>query len=219
MDIADALTSAAKGVAAGAVAGPVGMAVGGLGGLVLDMAPSLAKWLFGDSGGQTVAAVADAVKSVTGTSDADAALAALAKDPQAAINLRIQLAQIAAQREVEQDKAAEAARQAQIDELKARLDDVAGARNQTVELAKAGSKIAYGAPIVSVVVLAVFGVAMWSAFHAAPGTESATQIGIQETLKTLATMVVAYWVGSSRGSAVKDARIHELTAGKARDAG
>lgn len=218
MDIADALTSAAKGAAAGAVAGPVGAAVGGLGGLVLDMAPSLGKWLFGDSGGQTVAAVADAVKSVTGTADADAALAALAKDPQAAINLRIHLAQIAAQREAEQDKAAEAARQAQIDELKARLNDVAGARNQTVELAKAGSKIAWSVTILSTVVLITFGIVLALVLTRTVPDTTSTNILIG-ALVAMATQVVNYWTGSSAGSAEKARHIASIAAGKTRDAG
>lgn len=218
MDIADALTSAAKGVAAGAVGGPVGMAVGGLGGLVMDMAPSLAKWLFGDSGGQTVAAVADAVKSVTGTSDADAALAALAKDPQAAINLRIQLAQIAAQREAEQDKAEEAARQAQIDELKARLNDVANARSQTVDLAKAGSAIAWSATIVSALILITFAITLSLVLTRTVQDSQIASI-LVGALGIGAGQVWNYWLGSSAGSAEKARHIATIAAGKARDAG
>src|ERR1700760_4776009 len=43
------LTSAAKGAAAGTVAGSVGAAVNGVGGLVLDIASEVSKWLFGSS--------------------------------------------------------------------------------------------------------------------------------------------------------------------------
>jgi hypothetical protein len=45
--------------------------------------------------------VADAVKAATGTSDADAAMAEIARDPQLAANLRVELTRIAAAAGVE----------------------------------------------------------------------------------------------------------------------
>ncbi|HET8638262.1 MAG TPA: hypothetical protein VFL96_15535 [Acidobacteriaceae bacterium] len=217
MDIGEALTAAAKGAAqgamVGAVAGPAGAALGGLGGLVLDIAPGIGRWLFGDAGGKTAAAVAGAVQAVTGTSDADAAMAAIGRDPQVMANLRIELARIAAAAEAEANRAAEARQAAALEEFKAQLADAANARAQTIALAQAGSKIAWGAPVVSVFVLSIFAVALWEVFRIPPGEASATQIGMVETLKVVSVAVVSYWVGSSRGSAVKDERIEKLTAG------
>ena len=88
-----------------------------------------------------------------------------------------------------------------------RLDneDRAGARNQTVELAKAGSRIAWGAPLVSVVVLLTFGVVLHKVLSTPAGTSIDPNAAIMlGALTTMATAVVAYWVGSSAGSAAKD---------------
>ncbi len=202
VDIVDALAAGAKGAAAGAVGGPIGAAVGGIGGLVMDLAPQLGTWLFGPSGGKAAGAVAAAVQSVTGTSDADAAMAAIAKDPKAAAALRIKLAQIAADAEAERHKQ-------DLATLQAQLADVAGARAQTEALAKDGSAIAWGAPLVSVVVLATFGGVMWLALTRAMPAGSATILNVLlGTLAAVATSVVSYWVGSSMGSSAKDRTIH-----------
>ncbi|MGC8476586.1 MAG: hypothetical protein ACP5NP_09560 [Acetobacteraceae bacterium] len=202
VDIADALAAGAKGAAAGAVGGPIGAAVGGLGGLVMDLAPQLGSWLFGSSGGKAAAAVASAVQSVTGTSDADAAMAAIEKDPKAAAALRIKLAQIAADAESER-------RKQDLASLQAQLADVAGARAQTEALAKDGSAIAWGAPVISVVVLATFGLVMWVALTRAMPAGSAPILNVLlGTLAAMATSVVSYWVGSSMGSSAKNRTIH-----------
>lgn len=202
VDIVDALAAGAKGAAAGAVGGPIGAAVGGIGGLVMDLAPQLGNWLFGPSGGKAAGAVAAAVQSVTGTSDADAAMAAIAKDPKAAAALRIKLAQIAAEAEAER-------RKQDLASLQAQLADVAGARAQTEALAKDGSAIAWGAPLVSVVVLATFGGVMWLALTRAMPAGSATILNVLlGTLAAMATSVVSYWVGSSMGSSAKNRTIH-----------
>lgn len=78
--------------------------------------------------------------------------------------------------------------------------DRASARDQTVNLAKAGSAVAWGAPAVSVMVLAVFAAMSWQVFHMAPGEATVLQIGMVEILKAAAISVVGYWVGSSAGS-------------------
>lgn len=88
-----------------------------------------------------------------------------------------------------------------------RLDneDRASARSQTVELAKAGSNIAWGAPVVSVVVLLTFGVVLALVLTKSipPGQETTVSLMLG-ALTTMATAVVSYWVGSSAGSAAKD---------------
>lgn len=102
-------------------------------------------------------------------------------------------------------EAAAAARAAHLEELKAVLGDLAGARAQTVALVQAGSSIAWATPIVSALVLTAFGTMLTLVLTASvpEGNRDLANIMLG-TLNGMATTVVAYWVGSSRGSAVKD---------------
>ncbi len=172
--------------------------------LAISLAPELVNWLFGPAAEQTTAAVAKAVQSVTGTTDLAAQQAVIERDPQVAANLRVQLAQIAA-------VAAASARKADLDTLQAQLADTASARAQTLGLAQSKSPIAWGAPVVSVVVLATFGVVMGLALVRAIPAGSETIINmLLGSLAAMASSVVSYWVGSSAGSARKDERIAKL---------
>ncbi|QCO00450.1 hypothetical protein D3093_34940 (plasmid) [Azospirillum argentinense] len=87
-----------------------------------------------------------------------------------------------------------------------RLDneDRADARAQTVELAKAGSRISWGAPIVSTIVLVTFGVVLYRVLSLPAGSIDQNATLMLGSLTTMAAAVVAYWVGSSAGSAAKD---------------
>lgn len=82
--------------------------------------------------------------------------------------------------------------------------DRADARSQTVELAKAGSRIAWGAPVVSLAVLVTFGVVLYRILALPPGQTDQNATLMLGALTTMATAVVSYWVGSSAGSAAKD---------------
>ena len=113
---------------------------------------------------------------------ARAALLKGARDPQAAANLRLQLAQLAAQQE-------QAARQADLDELSGRLKDVQDARGQTVALARAGSAVQWAPAIVSFVVLATFGAVMWAALNRTLPAGSETILNM--LLGTLAAMATS----------------------------
>ena len=109
--------------------------------LAISIAPEIAKWLFGDKAEKTTAAVAQAVQAVTGfdvtTPDGtSAAQAALAGKPELAMQMRTQLAQIAATAEAD-------ALKTELDQLQAMLADTASARAQTVALAQAKSPIAF----------------------------------------------------------------------------
>ena len=169
--------------------------------LALSLAPEIGKWLFGKDGEATTAAVVQAVQTVTGTTDDTSAAAALARDPMLASQLRVQLAQIAATQEA-------AAHQADLDMLSAQLKDTADARSQTVALAQAHSAIAYGPPIISMVVLVTFGFVLWLTLTGATPKGSETIVNmLLGTLAAMATSVVSYWVGSSIGSARKDAMV------------
>ena len=173
--------------------------------LVLSLAPEIGKWLFGSKGEAIAGAVAQVVQTVTGTDDAAAASAVVARDPDKAAALRLELAKIAAQAE-------QAARQADLDTFRAQLADVASARGQTVDLAKAGSSVAWGAPVISAVVLVTFATVMFLALTRSLPAGSETILNMMlGTLAAMATAVVSYWVGSSAGSTRKDELLHQST--------
>lgn len=177
-----ALGALGKGAAAGAALGPIGAAAGGALGLAMDLLPGAAH-LFG-ADAATAARVVQTVAAVTGSSDpAQQALAA--SDPHVAADLRVQLAQIAA------------------DQQAAQLADVADARQQTVQLAQAGSKISWGAPVISIVVVAgffvAFGSLMWVQAIEDAGVSAMVNMMTGGLVAGLTT-VLSYWLGSSAGS-------------------
>ena len=203
MNIGQVAEDAAKGAAAGSVVPGIGTALGAVGGIVLDLAPEVGRWLFGSDAAPVVSAVQSAVTAVTGTSDSASQAMALA-DPEKAAALRVELAQIAAAQEV----AAAASAQAL---LAAQLSDIAGARAMTVQLAQSGSHVAWGAPVVSVVVLVTFGVVMAIALTTTlPNSAEPVLNVLLGTLGAMATSVVGYWVGSSAGSDRKDEHLVNL---------
>ncbi len=188
--------------------------------LAIQIAPTIAKWLFGDDSEKVVQQVANVVTQATGvaaphTDEGIAAVeAVLQGKPELAVQIQVQLAKIAADREAEADRAAQAAQKAEFDALLARIADTDGARRQTIALAQAGSKIAYGAPVVSALVLLTFAVVMTLAFTRSLPLGSETILNmLLGSLAAMATSVVSYWVGSSAGSARKDAHIVQLTSG------
>jgi hypothetical protein len=215
MNVTDALTSAAKGAAAGAVAGPVGAAVGGLGGLVLDIAPDVGKWLFGSNGEKAATQVAQAVETVTGTSDADAAQAVLARDPEAVTQLRVQLLTIAAQMQAEANRAAEAQLASELAVLQATIADRVGARGQTTALVQANSRIAWTPTILSGIILAVFGALIFVVLTR-PKLPDDSLLPLANillgTMAAMATQVANYWLGSSSGSVAKTDQLAALSA-------
>jgi hypothetical protein len=179
--------------------------MGALISLALTIAPELARWLFGETAEKTTAAVTQAVQTTTGTSDPAAAAAVLQRDPATASQLRVQLAQLAADQE-------SAARAADLQTLTATLQDTVDARNQTIVLAGQKSAIAWSAPIVSGLVLVTFGAVMTLVltYGVPPGSDTIANM-LLGTLAAMATSVVSYWVGSSAGSARKEERLAQAT--------
>lgn len=98
------------------------------------------------------------------------------------------------------------------------LEDRQGARFQTVELVRQGSAIAWGAPVVSAIVLAGFGVLSYLAIYADQGQREVL-LFLLGNWSGLATAVVAYWVGSSAGSKAKDDTLASVLAGAAAPVG
>ena len=198
MDLSQTADAAPNG--AGSTVPGVGAALGAVGGIALDLAPELGRWLFGPDAAPVAAAVQGAVQAATGTADPAAQVAALA-DPALAARLRVGLAGIAAARAAAADADAEA-------RLASRLADVANARAMALQLAQAGGHMAWGATVASFLVLATFGTVMGLVLLRAmpPGSETVLNV-LLGTLAAMATNVVGYWVGSSVGSARKDARL------------
>lgn len=164
--------------------------------LVASLAPGLIKHLAGDRAGAVAAEVATAIGAVVGSDDPAEVHAALA-DPERAADLRIELARI----EREHERAM----------LVATLADVASARSQTVELARAGSGIAWGAPLVSAIVLLAFGLALYAVVaQEIPAGSRELALLLLGGLLGMAQAVVSYWVGSSAGSARKDEALRGL---------
>jgi hypothetical protein len=174
--------------------------------LVAQLAPGLIRDLAGDRAGDVAQRVTAAVRAVVGGDHPDQLQAAML-DPAKAADLRLELARIEAE-----ERAAERADDMQ--RLTASLADIASARAQTVELARAGSAIAWGAPIVSAVVLIAFAAAAWLVLtRALPAGSQDVALYTMGSLQTLAAAVVAYWVGSSAGSARKDQAMQGLLRG------
>lgn len=173
--------------------------------LAISLAPEIGKWLFGDTGEKTASAVAAAVQAVTGSSDEVVASQVLAANPSAAAELRLKLAEIAAEREKAQSDAVTA-------RFAAQLRDISDARAQTVALAQTSSPVQWAAPIVSVTVLATFGTVMFLALTRSLPAGSETLLNmLLGSLAAMATSVVGYWVGSSAGSAQKTEMIYRST--------
>jgi len=214
MNLTDALASAAKGAAGGAALGPLGAAAGGVGGLVVDIAPEVGRWLFGATGEKTAGLVAKAVEAATGTADQDAAQDVLARNPDAVSALRVQLATIAAQQQAEADHAAEARRSADLAAVQAAMIDRAGARSQTQALAQMHSKIAWAPPVLSGIVLVAFGSLIYVVLTHDTLSDRTMPLAnvLLGSLAAMATQVANYWLGSSSNSAAKSDQITALSA-------
>ena len=164
--------------------------------LLLGLAPTVASWIMGDKTGAAVSKVTGIAQEILGTSDAGSIERAIAADPNLALQFRIQAE-------------ADARRQA-FDTLQAELADVASARSQTVELAKAGSAIAWGAVAVSMLVTAAFMAALWFVVRQEiPAASREIAYILLGTLGAKFGDIVAYWVGSSSGSAQKSAALEK----------
>ena len=190
--------------------------------------------------------VARAVADAANTNDPERARATIAANPEAASALRIRLAEIAAEAEDKRQRAAlkaqelglretEARQSARLDEIKAemelerqrrsdaladvrlKLEDVRAARSALRALSASGSPMAWGAPLVSVIVsigffLILFAMIAWPALPALDANSPVFQI-INVAIGALATAfatVVSFWLGSSQGSRTKDAINHDL---------
>lgn len=157
--------------------------------LLLNLAPTVASWVMGDKTGKAVETVTGIIQRTTGIEGDPGNLTGEQR-------LQLQMALIQAEAD---------SRRLAHDELVEQLHDVQSARSQTVELAKAGSPIAWGAVVVSVLVMAAYAAALWVTLQfEVPASQKDNVAGLLWTLNTLAVAVVSYWVGSSASSFRKD---------------
>lgn len=167
--------------------------------LLLGLAPTVASWIMGDRTGAAVAKVSGIAQEILGASDAAGIERAIAADPNLALQFRMAVIQAEAD-----------ARRQEFKTLQAELADVASARSQTVELAKAGSAIAWGAVGVSLLVTAAFMAALWFVVRQEiPAASREIAYILLGTLGAKFGDIVAYWVGSSSGSAQKSAALEK----------
>lgn len=167
---------------------------------LFSLAPTLIDLFAGDKTGAVAKKVVEVAGNVIGVQgDAvtvDRAIAGL--PPEKRVELQLAMAKLAAD-----ERAAQ--RKAELDEVVARFADTASARAQTVDLAKIGSPIAYGAALVSALVLVTFGLVLFLILtEKVPAGQEALLNVMLGALTTMASAVVGYWVGSSAGSARKD---------------
>lgn len=110
---------------------------------------------------------------------------------------------------------AETRMQTEVEKFKAALEDVQNARAATAALAGLGSKIAWGAPVVSVVVMVGFMILSFIAMKPdLTGVRSDVTLFLLGAWSGYAGAVVTYWLGSSAGSNDKNAQIAALAAAK-----
>lgn len=156
-------------------------------------APSVAAWL-GDKiagvGGEALGAAAEAaVVAAVGTDDPEEAGRRL-QDPAVRADVAKRLAEL------------------RVETLRIEAARQADARRQTVELARAGSPLAYGAAAVSTVILLLFAVVVVAELW---GMEIGD--GSRRLLEYLLIAVGGYWLGSSRGSAEKTEMMRRPSSG------
>lgn len=105
---------------------------------------------------------------------------------------------------------AEARMNAEVEKYKAQLEDVQDARATTVKLDAAGSTIAWGAPVISVVIVFGFFAVMTLLFivkiDLAPATVTLLNVLFGALIPAFG-QVCNYWLGSSAGSANKDSML------------
>lgn len=106
---------------------------------------------------------------------------------------------------------AEVMMKAEVEKFKAQLEDVQNARSTMLGLANADSNIAWGAPVVSVVVVVGFTIISFIAMKPnLVGVDQTVTMYLLAAWQGLATMAAGYWLGSSAGSNDKNAQIAAL---------
>lgn len=160
--------------------------------LALQFAPQIASLLGGPAAGTALGHVADAAQAAFGTTDPEQIKLKMQQDASATERFKAEI-------------------DARLHELDAQLADLQDARHQTVDLAKVGSAIAWGAPIVSALVtFGFFGVLVLYLYRPI-GSDNQVVTMLVGTMATAFGAVVQYWLGSSAGSKGKDTLLAQLS--------
>lgn len=113
--------------------------------------------------------------------------------------------------------AADAKMQAEVEKLRLELADVQNARSTTVDLAKASSSIAWGAPVISVVIVIGFFTVMSMLFivkiDLTAGSVTLLNVLFGALIPAFG-QVCNYWLGSSAGSNDKSAQLAVIAGSK-----
>lgn len=164
--------------------------------LILAALPALGGLISGGKGDAVIAAGTKIALEIFGTTDERAIAQKIETNPALAEQFKAKL-------------------EAETSALRAALADVQDARATTVALASQGSTIAWGAPVVSVVVLTGFvGLSFLAMKPESAGIRADVALYLLGAWQSLATAVVGYWIGSSAGSAAKDSAIKQIAASK-----
>ena len=181
--------------------------------IALSVVPELIKLIAGDRAGSVATQVAGVVQAVTGTADPVEAQKRLSEDSAVATQLRVRLAEIALEAQKAQLVAEEQRRQAELSEMQKALENTQGARSSMIDLVRSGSPIAWGAPVVSIIVTGGFFlfliILMIGGIRTDAGNQTVANI-INIAVGALATAfatVVNFWLGSSKGSRDKDEQV------------
>jgi lysozyme family protein/peptidoglycan hydrolase-like protein with peptidoglycan-binding domain len=203
--------------------------------------PDILKAVVGDKAGTVAGAVTEAVTEITQTTNPEEARKKLEADPEAVAQLQLKLAEIAASQEEKRQQAQlallkeqneqEAKRQqaqlalfkeqseqeakrrdAQLAQFRTEIADTQSARSTFRALALANNPMAWGAPLVSILVtIGFFGMLtiLLLGLGDMKDNDQVVQI-INITVGALAAAfatVVSFWLGSSQGSRAKDTLI------------
>ena len=178
--------------------------------LALQLVPMIAKWIGGDNVGKEAQAVSSIVSSITGTTDPEAAAAAIANDPKIASDLKAKLLELHYKNDADERANQLAEHQAQFSNIQAQLADISNARARDVALQASGK-----GNIRADVMLIVVGVGLIACIIASaiPGVPMVA-IGIISTVAgTLAGCIkdaFGFEFGSSRSSETKTGIIADL---------
>lgn len=188
-------------------------------GLASTLVPDLIRLVAGDKAGTLAQSVAKAVTDVVGSDDPATAQKKVEQDDALAAQLRQRLTELAVQATREQMEAETQQRQAELAQTDASNKNTENARSTLQALAAAKSPIAWGSPLVSLVVtvgfFVVLGLILFHGIAAVSGQEpDPTAVNIINiavgVLGTAFATVVNFWLGDSSGSRNKDAQLADL---------
>lgn len=164
-------------------------------GLAAEFVPGLISAVAGDRAGKVAGQIAGAAKAVFGTDDEDKIRAAIAADPNLALQFQMRLVEVELEfRRIEKE------------ELQAVLLDIANARAQTVELARAGSWLAFMPAAISFALLALAAYVIRMVFNGdyAPEQRDLVNIIVGGVAIGGIVQVANYWLGSTGANRAKD---------------